>query len=196
MKTIQKIIIFITCLLFVNLGFSQKKVHHGHVHKGNPHKHAVVKKSHHHYSRKKVVVVRPRKVRTFGVLPAGHTTIVFRGTNHYCHTGRFYRKHLNNYLLIAPPIGIRVTVLPIGYRRIMIGTRPCFYYQGVYYAKQDNEYEVIEPSTGAMVPDLPEDLTEEVTIDGKTYYEYDNYLYKLVQTKEGPMYEVVSKLDD
>lgn len=196
MKPIKKIIFFTICLLIVNLGFSQKKTHHGHINKGKLNKYAAVKKSHHHHSRKKIIVVRPRKVSTFGVLPAGHSTIIFRGTNHYFHTGRFYKKHLNYYLLIAPPVGIRIAVLPLGYRSIMIGTRPCFYYQGVYYAKQANDYEVIEPSTGAMVPDLPEDLTEEVTIDGKTYYEYDNYLYKLVQTKDGPMYEVVSKLDD
>ena len=59
-----------------------------------------------------------------------------------------------------------------------------------------NEYEVVEPSVGTVVPELPENDVEVVTIDGETYYEFDDILYKPLVTKEGVQYEVVGRLDD
>jgi hypothetical protein len=47
-----------------------------------------------------------------------------------------------------------------------------------------------------VVPELPENDVEVVTIDGETYYEFDDILYKPLVTKEGVQYEVVGRLDD
>ena len=73
---------------------------------------------------------------------------------------------------------------------------PHYYYRGVYYRQVNNEYEVVEPSVGTVVPELPENDVEVVTIDGETYYEFDDILYKPLVTKEGVQYEVVGRLDD
>ncbi len=149
------------------------------------------------FSRTRVVVIRPRRVRTVTVLPMGYQTIVYRNNNYYYHGGLFYR-HVNAaYTLIPPPIGIRIRVLPVGYQRIVMGGHPHFYYQGVYYTQVGEEYETTTPETGTFVASLPEENVDEVTIDGQTYYEYENYLYKSVTASNGSSgYEVVGQLDD
>ncbi len=78
----------------------------------------------------------------------------------------------------------------------MFGAVPHFYYMGTYYRQNNNEeYETVEPAVGAIVPELPDHDVDEVTIDGKTFFEYDNVLYKSVVTNDGVQYEVVGKLD-
>lgn len=150
----------------------------------------------HQYPRNKVVVVKQRNVRIVKVLPVGYTTVPFGGRNYYNQGGYFYNYNGGNYTIIAAPIGIRSRVLPIGYRRIFIAGAPRYYYRGVYYKQVDKEYETIEPAVGTIVPELPDVNVDEVTIDGKPYYEYDNMLYKSVNTESGVQYEVVSKMKD
>lgn len=148
------------------------------------------------YARAKVVVVRPRRVRTVAVMPAGYVTVGVAGRNYYYHNG-FYHIHANNvYTVIAPPVGVRIRVLPVGYTTVVMSGAPRYYYQGAYYKQVDNEYETIEPEVGTMVASLPEDNVDEVTIDGESYYEFDNLLYKPKVTTAGTQYEVVGKLDD
>jgi len=78
----------------------------------------------------------------------------------------------------------------------MFGAVPHFYFMGTYYKQVNEEYETVQPAVGTIVPELPDHNVEEVTIDGKTYFEYDNILYKTVVIKSGVQYEVVGKLDD
>jgi hypothetical protein len=148
------------------------------------------------YTRNKVVVVKPRTVQTIRVLPAGHTKIFFGKNQYYFHNGFYYRYYGNSYRVIAPPFGLRIKVLPVGFRTIYFGSIPHYYYRGVFYRQVNNEYVITEPEQGTVVPDLPEEFVEEVTIDGQTYFAFDNLLYKPVVTKEGVQYEVVGKLDD
>jgi hypothetical protein len=148
------------------------------------------------YPRSKVVVVKRRPVRTVTVLPAGYTTIVYRNVNYYHHAGYFYNYNNNQYVYIAPPRGIRINVLPVGYRTVIYGGVTRYYYHGVYYSQVENAYETADPAVGTVVPELPTEDVEEVSIDGKTYYEYDDILYKTIVTKEGNQYEVVGRLDD
>ncbi len=67
---------------------------------------------------------------------------------------------------------------------------------GTYYREVGSEYEAVEPVVGTIVPELPEDNVDEITIDGQTYYEYDDMLYKAIVTSTGIEYEVVGKLGD
>jgi hypothetical protein len=165
--------------------------------KRGPHRAKVVKVTTiRRYPKNRVVVVRSRPVRTVTVLPVGYTTIVYRNRNYYHHAGYFYRYNNNIYTVIAPPMGIRVKVLPVGYRTFVVGGVTRYYYGGVYYTQVADEYETSEPVIGTIVPELPMDDVEEVTIDGQTYYAYDDILYKSVVTKDGVQYEVAGKLDD
>jgi hypothetical protein len=148
------------------------------------------------YPRNKVVVVKPRVVHTVKVLPVGYTQVFYGKRNYYCHSGYYYHYHNGIYRTIAPPFGFRIGFLPVGYRTVYINTLPHYYYRGVYYRQVNNEYEVVEPAVGTVVPELPENDVEVVTIDGETYYEFDDILYKPLVTKEGVQYEVVGRLDD
>lgn len=150
------------------------------------------------YSRSKRVIVRPRIVRTVRVLPAGYTTFVHNRNNYYAHAGLYYSLRNNVYVVTPPPFGIRVSILPVGYRSLNWRNTNYYYNQGAYYNRiaATNEYEVIEPQIGMVVPELPAENVEEVTINDQVYYEFDDYLYKQIPTKDGLQYEVVGKLSD
>jgi hypothetical protein len=148
------------------------------------------------FKRNQIVVVKKRNVRTLNSLPNGYTTCVYRKNNYYYHGGFFYRNTNNIYHVIAPPRGIKIKVLPVGYRKIMIGNRPHFYFQGVYYKQVGNEFETVEPEVGTIVPDIPQDVAEQVTVGGESYYEFANVLYKSVETPAGTQYQVAGELED
>jgi len=167
------------------------------VHKSHSQKSKVVKvKTVKRYPRSKVVVVKKRQVRTIQVLPVGYTTIIYKNRNYYHHGGYFYNYSGNNYVIIAPPRGLRIKTLPIGYKTIVVGGVNRYYYRGVYYRPVESQYETFEPAVGTVVPELPDEDVDEVTIDGITYYEYGDTLYKKIVTADGVKYEVVGKLDD
>jgi len=149
-----------------------------------------------HYSKNKVVVVNHRNGRSVTMLPAGHNKIVYKGRNYFYHAGYFYHHTGKKYWVIRPPFGIRIHVLPVGYHTVYFGTVPYYYYRGIYYHPVENEFETVEPDSGTVVPELPEDDVEKVTIDGKTYYKYDDVLYKQIVTDSGIQYQVVGKIDD
>jgi len=202
MKSISQIAFLILIMTFFNgYVFGQKNPNKHRrgtktvvVHKNNRRYTTVVHTT--RYPRNKVVVVKRRNVRTIPNLGAGYVTVVHRGRNYYYHGGRYYNQFNNGYTVIAAPRGLRIKFLPVGNRRILIGSVPHYYYMGTYYRAQGNEYEAVEPTVGTVVPELPEDNVEEVTIDGQSYLEYDNILYKTVVTNSGLQYEVVGKLDD
>jgi hypothetical protein len=148
------------------------------------------------FSRNKVVIVKQRRGRVIKTLPVGYRTFLFKKRNYYYHGGYYYSYFGDVYTLIAPPIGIRINIIPVGYKKIIMGGVTHYYYMGAYYKEIEHEYEVVEPVVGTVVSELPEDNVEEITIDGKKYYEYDNMLYKAIVVADGLQYEVVGKLDD
>ncbi len=147
------------------------------------------------FPRTKVVVVKPR-VRVVNVLAADRTRIVYRNRPYYYQGGRYYHYVNNSYTIIAPPRGIRIRILPVGYRTVIVGNAQNYYYMGAYYRPIGNEYETFDPNVGTIVPDLPQDDVEEIMIDGQTYYECNDILYKPIGTLNGTEYEVVGKLND
>lgn len=150
----------------------------------------------HKYPRNKVVVVKRRKVGVVKVLPSGYSTIIYRGKNYYHHGGYFYNNVGAAYNVIVPPVGIRIKVLPPRHHKVIIAGLPHCYYMGVFYREIDNEFETVQPAIGAVVPELPQDNVDEITIDGQTYYEFDEMLYKPIVTESGAQYELVGRLDD
>ena len=53
-----------------------------------------------------------------------------------------------------------------------------YYYQdGVFYILKNGQYYVIEPPIGALVTEIPNDY-DEVEIEGRTYYQVEDTLYK------------------
>lgn len=140
----------------------------------------------------------PKYHRVIRTLPINHVRIVFRGIPYFYYSGIYYATYGEEYIVVLPPRGFRVSVLPVGYVRIVIGPSVYFYYSGVYYIESSSDseevegkYKVVNPPVGTVVSEIHED-SKEVEIDGKIYYEYNEILYKKnIDSNENITYEVV-----
>jgi uncharacterized protein DUF6515 len=133
----------------------------------------------------------PRWGSVVTVLPAGYLTY----NTFYYHSGVFYTKRNNGFVVVHPARGIRITTLPLGYRTIYIGPHTYYYYYGTFYTKVVNhdEYEIIDAPEGAVVDALPEGY-EVKTIHDNEYYVLDGVYYGEVDTNDidgGVGYRVV-----
>ena len=69
-----------------------------------------------------------------------------------------------------------------------------YYYQdGVFYILKNGQYYVIEPPIGALVTAIPNDY-DEVEIEGRTYYQVEDTLYKATVIDGALYFEVVCNL--
>ena len=138
----------------------------------------------------------PRHRRVIRTLPRYHVRIVYRGLPYFYYSGIYYTQYGDEYIVVMPPVGFRIGVLPVGYVRIVVGPSVYFYHSGIYYIEnsesdnEDEKYEVVTPDIGTVVSEIHED-SEEVVIDGKTYYEYNDILYKKITDDNKVTYEVV-----
>lgn len=81
-----------------------------------------------------VVVKKPkRQVAKVVKLPAGHKTIVVKGTNYYHHKGIFYKRRSSGFVVVRAPIGAEIPILPAGYVTIRIGGVAYYHYYATYY---------------------------------------------------------------
>ncbi len=123
----------------------------------------------------------------------GKATIVRHGqySYHYYH-GVFYRSMNGSYVVVAPPIGLRISLLPAGVYHLWYAGRPYYYYYGTFYTSHpDGDYQVVQAPLGARVDALP-DGYELFELEGKIYYRLEETYYKAVLEDNGNVvYEVV-----
>ena len=133
-----------------------------------------------------------KRVKVHRVIPASALRIKHASINYHFHGGKFYRLVGRNYVIVAPPVGVRVAALPFGYIRLKHASINYYYYDGIFYRKPVGvtEYEVIEPPVGAIVPELPKDA-EKVLFEDEIYFESMGVLYRPLQKS----YEVVGKIE-
>lgn len=129
-------------------------------------------------------------------MPGDRIDIDFGGQRYHYSQGRYYKRFNDDFRMVPPPHGIRVTIIPRGYLTLMVAGIPYFYYEGVYYRhyETDRYYEVVAPPMGAIVPELPGYGVRTLYIDDKTVLEYDNILYKPIVTRYGVQYKVIGML--
>lgn len=121
--------------------------------------------------------------------------IIKHGNNdYYMQSGSYYRKYNDNFIKVAPPLGLNISVLPQGSLKLVIGSRNYFYFEGVYYQPSTNGYIVEKPPVGAIVYALPADY-ERVDLNGQNYYEYNGILYSRVSYQGERAYQVVGYLN-
>ena len=72
-------------------------------------------------------------------------------------------------------------------------TQDYYYQDGVFYTMDNGQYCVIEAPIGALVDEIPEDY-DEVVLDGKTYYQVEDVLYKPTIIKGKLRFEVACNL--
>ena len=69
-----------------------------------------------------------------------------------------------------------------------------YYYQdGVFYILKNGQYYVIEAPIGALVTEIPADY-DEIELDGRTYYQVEDTLYKATVIDGALYFEVVCNL--
>ncbi|TNE59244.1 MAG: hypothetical protein EP344_08710 [Bacteroidetes bacterium] len=152
---------------------------HGH-YSGNEHRH----KPNWQYSK------LPRRGTGYKDRPK-HTVQVYHGGHaYYYNSGVYYHYDHNRYVVVRPPIGIRIRTLPAHCRTFYRAGRPYYYYYGTYYTYRSGYYEVIAPPVGSLVESIP-DGYETLYIDGDTYYIVDGVQYKAVLYRGEIWYEVI-----
>ncbi|MCU7548322.1 hypothetical protein OCK74_04310 [Chitinophagaceae bacterium LB-8] len=74
-----------------------------------------------------------------------YVTPPYRGYPYYYDYGYYYRPYGSSIQVVAPPLGIRVSVLPRGYRPIYMGSDVFYYSNGIFYrrAEHERDYEVV-----------------------------------------------------
>ena len=92
---------------------------------------------------KKPVVVAPRRGTIVRVVPTAATRITYRKVAYRFHNGIFYKPVNGQFVVVNPPIGLRISTLPRGYRVVTIGRRTYYRFQGVYYVRAGRGYKVV-----------------------------------------------------
>ena len=138
----------------------------------------------------------PHWGHSYKVVPHGYYVYPYRGVRYHYYNGVYYKPVGNKYVIVNPPVGIRVKTLPAGNVRFVVRGRTYFYYYGTFYVRSvnTNEYVAIAPPIGARVDALPDDYRK-VIIDNMTYYEFDGTYYKAIVDNYGEVwYEVVGEM--
>jgi hypothetical protein len=135
----------------------------------------VSRNAHAHYAH------MPRWGSTVTVLPAGFLTF----NSYYYHSGVYYTKRNNGFVVVRPARGLRITMLPAGYRRILVGPRVYYYHYGIFYTKvvNHNQYEIVDAPEGAVVHALPDGYVVK-TVNDHEYYVLDGVYFGEVDAVE------------
>lgn len=140
-------------------------------------------------------VVKAAKTKEVSKLPSKSVTVRLKGVDYYRSGSKYYKKVGLRYVLTPPPFGLRVSIIPAIHTIIRFNNINYYCAEGVIYRPTSgDEFEVVEPQIGMVVPQLPEVNVQEVIIDGKIYFEFDNILYKQIPTTSGLQYEVIGTL--
>lgn len=125
-------------------------------------------------------------------LPQNTKVLTHRNVNYHYRNGVYYRPTNGTYLVVNPPLGVRITSLPANLPYLRRGNNRYYLYQGVYYLPVGNDvYEVVDAPVGAIIDRLPDDY-ETVELDGKVYYRLNETYYKAVLEANGNVvYEVI-----
>ncbi len=137
-----------------------------------------------HYSR------MPARGAFINRIPRTAYRINHGGNYYHYRNGLFYRPYNSGFVIVAPPIGLRVGFLPRGYLSFNIGGFPYYYYGGTYYIQREREYEVVAPPLGAIVESIPRGY-EKIQVNGQTFYSFDGIQYKPILRDGEIWYEVI-----
>jgi len=85
-------------------------------------------------------------------LPHGYYSARYYGSPYYYHGGSWYRPYGPRYVVVAPPIGIGISVLPPYYSTVWFGSSAYYYADDTYYTyrPERREYVVTEPPRGEV----------------------------------------------
>ncbi|MBD0776830.1 hypothetical protein HPE56_03400 [Maribacter sp. ANRC-HE7] len=123
----------------------------------------------------------------------GNIILTYNDQKYYFNKGDFFIYNGGRYLLIAPPIGIKVKNFPKDESPMEQVGENIFYNKGIFYKKAGSGFEVIQHPIGAIIYNLPH-FTDVAKIDGEAYYEYLGVLYKKTFVQGEQAFKVVGQL--
>ena len=85
----------------------------------------------------------PRAGTAFRALPPGGLRVPYRGGDFYFHGGAWYRPWGSRFVVVAPPIGIALSILPPYYSTVWFGGVPYYYADGAYYLWRPEQHEYV-----------------------------------------------------
>jgi len=84
--------------------------------------------------------------------PKNYTQVRYNNTNYYTHRGVYYQSTPKGYVVVRPPVGIRVTSLPLGFARVILNGLLYYRYNDIYYqAVTGGGYVVVNTPPGVVV---------------------------------------------
>jgi uncharacterized protein DUF6515 len=136
----------LTVSFLISGGFAPVQAERGHGYEHDrfysPHWELDMRHRHDHYYPARGYLV-PR-------LPPGSLDVIYGGGHFFFRSGVWYRPQGAQFVIVRPPVGIRLAVLPPSYSTIWIGGMPYYYANGIYYTAVPNtaEYVVVAPPPG------------------------------------------------
>lgn len=95
----------------------------------------------------------PSYGRSYPRLPPGVVVVKHRHERYWYGGGAWYRPYGPRYVVVAPPVGVFVSLLPPFYTTVWFGGIPYYYANDAYYVwrAQQRAYEVVEPPPAPSV---------------------------------------------
>jgi len=93
----------------------------------------------------------PSRGTSFHAVPWGGSRVYYRGSPYFFHEGAWYRPWGPRYVVVAPPIGIGISVLPPYFTTLWFGGVRYYYADDTYYLwhPDTQQYVVTAPPPGA-----------------------------------------------
>jgi uncharacterized protein DUF6515 len=139
-------VVVLTVSFSISGGFVPVRAERGHGYDRDryysPHWELDVRHSHDHFY--------PARGYVVPALPPGYLDLTFGRQHFFFRSGVWFRAQGPRYVVVGPPVGIRLGVLPPSYSTVFIGGVPYYYANGIYYTPVPNtsEYVVVNPPAG------------------------------------------------
>jgi len=65
--------------------------------------------------------------------PRNYTPVRFNNADYYTHRGVFYQSTPRGYVVVRPPVGLRIATLPFGFARLILNGMIYYRYNDIYY---------------------------------------------------------------
>jgi hypothetical protein len=130
---------------------------------GAQHHYAPPRTVHHHYPARRYYY--PPRGYVAPVLPRSVVVVRHRHYHYWYGGGTWYRPYGARYVVVAPPLGVFVSVLPTYYSTLWYGGIPYYYANDAYYVWREPQraYEVVAPPAGGAAT-IADPVTEDLFV--------------------------------
>jgi len=73
-----------------------------------------------------------------------YRVVMHKNVKYYRNNGVWYKKKNKKYVVVAAPVGARISMLPTGYKVVQVKNARYYRYKGVYYKRSGRNYIVVK----------------------------------------------------